>query len=61
MSGVIRGDEWRHQRRSMARHQRQSVARHQRPSTAAADGGAPSGEAKVAARVVRGNQWRTQW
>ena len=52
MSGVIRGDEWRHQRRSMARHQRQSVARHQRPSTAAADGGAPSGEAKVAARVA---------
>ena len=27
MSGVIRGDEWRHQRRSVARHQRQSVAR----------------------------------
>ena len=52
MSGVIRGDEWRHQRRSMARHQRQSVARHQRPSTAAAGGGAPSGEAKVAARVA---------
>jgi hypothetical protein len=52
MSGVIRGDERRHQRRSMARHQRQSVARHQRPSTAAADGGAPSGEAKVDARVA---------
>ena len=42
MSGVIRGNE--------RRHQRQSVARRQRPSTA--EGGAPGGEAKVDARVA---------